>query len=74
MNKTKRETYGCYVESRNPEKANTLTCMPYSDYRVVSKVIKLGNKKFVREKYIINNSEQFLKQNPTSNFKTFSID
>jgi hypothetical protein len=74
MNKTKRETYGCYVESRNPEKANLLTCMLYSDCRVVPRDIKLGNKKLVREKYIIDNSEQFPKQNPTSNFKILSID
>jgi hypothetical protein len=33
-----------------------------------------GNKKLVRRKYIKNNREQFPKQNPTSNFKTLSID
>jgi hypothetical protein len=45
-----------------------------SDCRVVPRDIKLENKKLVREKYIIDNSEQFPKQNPTSNFKTLFID
>jgi hypothetical protein len=43
-------------------------------YLVVPRDIKLGNKKLIREKYIIDNSEQFPKQNPTSNFKTLYMD
>jgi hypothetical protein len=31
MNKTKRETYGCYAEPSNSEKANLLTCMLYRE-------------------------------------------